>query len=279
MSAVPDLNRAASVSNAPIRLEGVEHAFKRPGEPPNVVLADIDLEMPRGSFNVVVGPTGCGKSTILNLVAGLLVPSRGHVELAAGVEASIAYLFQQDTLLPWRTAADNVAIPLLLRGAGKQEARARACEWLSRVGLGNFTDYYPAKMSGGMRKRTLLAQALIYEPQVLLMDEPFGSLDAQTRTYVQDLLLRLWQELGQTVVFVTHDLEEAIALADSVIVMSAGPASTVKHRFTVDLERPRVVEEVRLTEEFRRLYRSIWASLGEEVARSRAALETGGAER
>ena len=177
-------------------------------------------------------------------------------------------MFQQDTLLPWRTAAENVAIPLLLRGTGREIAIQRAHAWLRRVGLGNFADFYPAKMSGGMRKRTLLAQALIYEPKVLLMDEPFGSLDAQTRMYMQDMLLWLWQELGQTVIFVTHDLEEAIALADEVIVMSAGPASTVKRRFTVPLERPRVVEEVRLTEDFRKLYGSIWASLGEEVARS-----------
>jgi NitT/TauT family transport system ATP-binding protein len=262
-----------SAKDVAIRLQDVDHYFTRPGQPPNVVLKDINLEFVRGSFNVIVGPTGCGKSTILNMLAGLISPPTGQVEFATDVRSSMAYMFQGDTLLPWRTAVDNVAIPLLLRGAKKQEARAEATQWLRRVGLGAFTDFYPAKMSGGMRKRTLLAQALIYSPHVLLMDEPFGSLDAQTRTYMQDLLLRLWQELGQVVLFVTHDLEEAVALADEVIVMSAGPASTVKSRFAIDIPRPRVVEEVRLTERFRDIYGSIWATLGAEVARSRGELD------
>ncbi len=251
-----------------ICFEAVNHAFRRPGHPPNLVLSQIDLSFPRGSFLVIVGPTGCGKSTILNLIAGLLAPSAGRVKVAVGAKPAMAYLFQQDTLLPWRTAIDNVAVPLLLRGVKAREARERARDWLGRVGLADFTNFYPAKMSGGMRKRTALAQALIYQPQILLMDEPFAALDAQTRTYMQDMLLELWQELGQTVVFVTHDLEEAIALADEVVVMSAGPASTVKRRFAVDLARPRVVEEVRLTEAFRGIYRSIWGSLREEVARA-----------
>jgi NitT/TauT family transport system ATP-binding protein len=178
-------------------------------------------------------------------------------------------MFQTDAVLPWKNVLDNVAIGLRYRGVKKQEAHERARDWITRVGLAGFEDRYPHQLSGGMRKRVAMAQTLITEPSLLLLDEPFGALDVQTRELMQDELLRLWSGSGAAVVFVTHDLTEAISLADRVVVMTAGPA-TVKDVVAIDLPRPRRVEEIRLTREFTDLYRSIWDSLRVEVELTRA---------
>jgi NitT/TauT family transport system ATP-binding protein len=177
-------------------------------------------------------------------------------------------MFQNDAVLPWRSVLDNVAAGPRYRGESKAAARTRARDWVQRVGLGGFEDYYPHQLSGGMRKRVAMAQTLVNEPSILLMDEPFSALDVQTRALMQDELLRLWSGTGAGVVFVTHDLEEAIALADKVVVMTSSPA-TVKATFTVGLDRPRTVEEVRLTSQFLEIYREIWDSLREEVEKAR----------
>jgi NitT/TauT family transport system ATP-binding protein len=178
-------------------------------------------------------------------------------------------MFQSDAVLPWRSVLDNVAAGPRYRGTAKRDAQEQAREWVNKVGLGGFEDYHPHQLSGGMRKRVALAQTLINEPSILLMDEPFGALDVQTREHMQDLLLELWSGSGAAVVFVTHDLTEAVALADTVVVMTAGPA-TVKSSVPVPLERPRKVEEIRLTPEFIELYRHIWDSLRTEVELTRA---------
>jgi NitT/TauT family transport system ATP-binding protein len=236
-------------------------------------IRDVDLTVGPGQFVTVVGPTGCGKSTTLSLISGLQPASEGEVTVNGsavdGIPAGLGYMFQTDAVLPWRSVLDNVAAGPRYRGTAKAEARDKARSWVDRVGLGGFEDYHPHQLSGGMRKRVALAQTLINEPDILLMDEPFGALDVQTREHMQDLLLDLWSGTGAAVVFVTHDLTEAIALADQVVVMTAGPA-TVKDVVPVTLERPRRVEDIRLTPEFTDLYRAIWESLRVEVELTRA---------
>ena len=216
----------------------------------------------------MVGPTGCGKSTLLNVAAGLLAPSSGAVRVfgqaLSGINRRAGYLFQADALMPWRTARANVSAGLQFRGVGQAEAARRAEDWLQRVGLGGFGDRYPHQLSGGMRKRVALAQTFINEPEILLMDEPFSALDVQTRVLMQDELLKLWSEAKASVVFVTHDLEEAIALADKVYVLTAGPA-TVKAVYHIDIPRPRVSSEIRYEPHFIEISRTIWNDLKEEV--------------
>ncbi len=232
----------------------------------------ISFEVPAGQFVAVVGPTGCGKSSVLNLVAGLLTPTDGVVATGgrpvAGVNHDCAYMFQADALLPWKTALDNVMLGPLLRGARKSEAAALARGWLARVGLRGFEDRYPHQLSGGQRKRVAMAQALINRLPILLMDEPFSALDAQTRALMEQELLGLWQELGATVLFVTHDLEEAIALSDRVILFTAGPRATLKGDYRVDLPRPRNVVEARFMPGFAEVYGRVWNDLREEVMAS-----------
>ncbi|GAA1598938.1 ABC transporter ATP-binding protein [Kribbella hippodromi] len=236
-------------------------------------IVDVDLQVRAGEFVTIVGPTGCGKSTTLSLVSGLEAASAGEVSVngrpVSGIPDGVGYMFQTDATLPWKNVLDNIAIGLRYRGVGKSEAVERARDWIGRVGLTGFEDRYPHQLSGGMRKRVAMAQTLITEPSLLLMDEPFGALDVQTRELMQDELLRLWSGSGAAVVFVTHDLTEAIALADRVVVMTAGPA-TVKDSIPVDLPRPRKVEEIRLTPEFIELYKRVWDSLREEVEITRA---------
>ncbi len=261
--------------NPAIQLDGVSCIFPaRPGERAYTAVADVHLVVGRGEFVAIVGPTGCGKSTLLNVAAGLLQPSAGRVEIfgeaLAGLNANAGYLFQSDALMPWRTALDNVAIGLEFRGAGRDEAARRGTEWLQRVGLSGHIHKYPHEMSGGMRKRVALAQTLILDPQILLMDEPFSALDVQTRILMENELLDLWSEARKSVMFVTHDLEEAISLADRIVVMSAGPASRLIGEFTVDLPRPRDVAEIRLTPAFVDLHRLIWHALREEVQKAHA---------
>jgi NitT/TauT family transport system ATP-binding protein len=255
-----------------IELRNATKRFPGTGGRPHTAVRDLTFTVEAGEFVAVVGPTGCGKSTTLSLVSGLEPPSSGEVDVngepVRGIPPGVGYMFQSDAVLPWRSVLDNVAAGPRYRGIAKEEARNRAMVWIERVGLASFRKYYPHQLSGGMRKRVALAQTLVNEPQIMLMDEPFSALDVQTRALMQDELLRLWQGTGAAVVFVTHDLEEAIALADRVVVMTSSPA-TVKAVFDVPLPRPRDVEEIRMTPAFVEAYREIWESLREEVARSR----------
>jgi NitT/TauT family transport system ATP-binding protein len=251
-----------------IRVERVTRTFQTPaGE--FTAVRDVSFTVAPGRFVSLVGPSGCGKTTLLGMIAGLVPLSEGRVLLGnqpvtGGGSRDIGYLFQRDALLPWKTALDNVALPLTIRGRPSAEARARATEWMRRVGLAGFETYYPHQLSGGMRKRVSLATTLIYGPSVLLMDEPFSALDVQTRNLMENELLELWAETRNTVLFVTHDLEEAIALSDEVVVLTAGPGR-VKASYQIPLTRPRNVVEIRFREEFTRLYEQIWKDLRDEV--------------
>jgi NitT/TauT family transport system ATP-binding protein len=256
-----------------ISLSGATKTFDTKDGGSYTAIRDVDLTVRRGEFVTVVGPTGCGKSTTLSLISGLQPATAGEVLVdgapVTGIPGGLGYMFQTDAVLPWRSVLDNVAAGPRYRGTPKAEARELARDWVHRVGLDGFEGYHPHQLSGGMRKRVALAQTLINEPSILLMDEPFGALDVQTREHMQDLLLDLWSGTGAAVVFVTHDLTEAIALADRVVVMTAGPA-TVKDAVPVDLPRPRRVEDIRLTPAFTDLYRAIWESLRVEVELTRA---------
>ena len=227
-----------------------------------------------GEFVSVIGPTGCGKSTILNVVAGLLVPSEGTVEIfgkrLAGLNRDAGYMFQADSLFPWLSALDNAQIGLEFRGVPVAERHQRAQAWLERVGLAGHEHKYPHQLSGGMRKRVSLAQMLVTDPRILLMDEPFSALDVQTRVLMENELLDLWSSDRKSVIFVTHDLEEAISLSDRVIILSAGPATRPIGEFIIDLPRPRDVAEIRHLPRFVELHREIWAAMKEEVLKAYA---------
>jgi len=233
---------------------------------------DVTLAVQAGEFVSVVGPTGCGKSTLLNVAAGLLAPSVGGVQVFGqplqGINTRAGYMFQADSLMPWRTALGNVMAGLEFRS--QADARPRAQEWLRRVGLGAFGDRYPHQLSGGMRKRTSLAQTLALDPDIILMDEPFSALDIQTRQLMENEVLALWQAKRKAVLFITHDLDEAIAMSDRVVVLSAGPASHPIGDFRVDLPRPRDVAEIKTTQHFIELHAAIWAVLREEVLKGYA---------
>jgi NitT/TauT family transport system ATP-binding protein len=235
---------------------------------------DVTLDVAPGEFVSVVGPTGCGKSTLLNVAAGLLEPSAGTIrvfgEPLAGINRRAGYMFQSEALMPWRTAAANVTAGLEFRGVGPDEARRRGDDWLERVGLSGFGDRYPHQLSGGMRKRTALAQMLILDPQILLMDEPFSALDIQTRQLMENELLELWSANRKSVIFITHDLEEAISLSDRVVVLSAGPATRPIGEYVIDLPRPRDVSDIRLSPRFTELHDRIWHSMKEEVLKGYA---------
>ena len=235
---------------------------------------DVSLSIGEGEFVSVVGPTGCGKSTLLNVAAGLLRPSSGMVrvfgEPLSGINRKAGYMFQAEALMPWRSALANVTAGLEFRGVDSAQARQRAGEWLGRVGLAGFGDRFPHQMSGGMRKRASLAQMLILDPQILLMDEPFSALDIQTRQLMENELLELWSADRKSVIFITHDLEEAISLSDRVVVLSAGPATHPIGEFAIDLPRPRDVSEIRLTPRFIELHDRIWHAMKEEVLKGYA---------
>jgi NitT/TauT family transport system ATP-binding protein len=230
---------------------------------------DVTLDIAPGEFVSVVGPTGCGKSTLLNVGAGLLEPSSGSVRVFGaplqGINRRAGYMFQAEALMPWRTALANVTAGLEFRGVPLREAQRLGEEWLKRVGLGGFGDRYPHQLSGGMRKRTSLAQTLVLDPDIILMDEPFSALDVQTRQLMENEVLDLWAAKRKAVLFITHDLDEAIAMSDRVVVLSAGPASHPIGEFAIDLPRPRDVAEVRVAPRFIELHKAIWDVLREEV--------------
>jgi NitT/TauT family transport system ATP-binding protein len=258
------------MSTPAVAFEDVTVRFRAPSGEVHTVARDISFAIEEGTFVAIVGPSGCGKSTLLNAAAGLLFPPAGRVlifgEKLRGINQHATYLFQQDALLPWRTVLDNVMLGPIFRNVARNEARAQALRWIDRVGLKGFEDRFPHQLSGGMRKRVAVAQSWIVNPRILLMDEPFGALDVQTRQIMETELLGLWQETKKTVLFITHDLEEAIALADKVVVLSAGPAR-LKGIYDVDLPRPRDVAEIRLSPGFMSLYTKIWADLRDEVKR------------
>jgi NitT/TauT family transport system ATP-binding protein len=251
-----------------IELRGVYKRFSTPGGTPYTALRDLNMTVRPGEFCAVVGPTGCGKSTTLTLISGLERPSLGEVRVngqpVEGINRNVGYVFQADAVFPWKNVLDNVAAGPLFRGASKSQAHSMARDWIERVGLTGFEDRYPHQLSGGMRKRVAIAQTMINEPSILLMDEPFSALDVQTRTLMEDELLKLWSTTGASVVFVTHDLEEAISLADRVWVITAGPGM-VKSSYPVDLPRPRNVTEIRFDPRFVEIYHNIWEDLKDEV--------------
>jgi len=264
-------------SDVAVALDDVVVAFRLADGGLYTAVERATLHVADGEFVAIVGPTGCGKSTLLNVTAGLFVPAAGAVNVfghsLSTLNRQAGYLFQADALFPWKTAVENVAIGLEISGVPAGDARARAKQWLARVGLAAFTDRYPHMLSGGQRKRVGLAQVLIRDPKILLMDEPFGPLDAQTRQIMGNLLLDLWTADRKAVLFVTHDLEEAIALSDRVVIMSAGPAARIIGDWRVPLVRPRDTSEVKLDPVFHELHRDIWQKLKAEVLKGYARSE------
>ncbi len=229
-------------------------------------LRDVDLTLRRGEFVSMVGPSGCGKSTLLRVVAGLHTDHSGEVILDEGIRRhSLGFVFQRDSLLPWRTVLSNVAAGLELRGVDKKQRNERARFWINRVGLGGFEDAYPSQLSGGMRQRASIARSLIYDPELILMDEPFGALDAQVKGQIQEMFLSIWEEMRPSVIFVTHDLAESIYLAERVVVLSGRPG-TVKTEVPVDLPRPRTSPfEIWRDEHYLTLYTRLWNNLKPEI--------------
>ena len=264
----------ANQSPTAIALENATVAFRLADSRVYTAVESANLSVAPGEFVAIVGPTGCGKSTLLNVAAGLLRPVSGSVTVfdapLSGLNREAGYLFQADALFPWKTAIDNVAIALEINGTPRPEAIERAQAFLRSMGLSAFAYRYPHMLSGGQRKRVGLAQVLIRHPKILLMDEPFGPLDAQTRQIMGNLLLELWSADRKAVLFVTHDLEEAIALADRVVIMSAGPSARIIGDWRVPLPRPRDITEIRLSEDFAALHREIWSILKDEVMKGYA---------
>ena len=259
---------ASSLGTYSIELRGVTKRFLTPADKVFTAIRDINMAVAPGEFVAVVGPTGSGKSTTLGLISGLERPSEGSVQVMGkpvqGIDPRIGYVFQADAVFPWKNVLNNVATGPRFRGQPKAQALERARDWIARVGLSGFEDRYPHQLSGGMRKRVALAQTFINKPEILLMDEPFSALDVQTRTMMEDELLQLWSAYSASVVFVTHDLEEAISLADRVCVITSGPG-TIKGIYTIDLPRPRKVAEIRFEPRFLQLYHQIWEDLRDEV--------------
>jgi NitT/TauT family transport system ATP-binding protein len=264
----------ANKTSTAVSLQDATVAFRLAEGRVYTAVEKANLNVAPGEFVAIVGPTGCGKSTLLNVAAGLLAPAGGNVRIfdapLSGLNRQAGYLFQADALFPWKTAIDNVAIALEIDGTSRREALERAQGFLAQVGLGAFSHRYPHMLSGGQRKRVGLAQVLIRDPKILLMDEPFGPLDAQTRQIMGNLLLELWSADRKAVLFVTHDLEEAISLADRVVIMSAGPSARIMGDWRVTLSRPRDITEVKLTKAFHDLHREIWDALKDEVMKGYA---------
>ncbi len=257
-----------------VEFHGITKTFGHDGPRPYTAVAQLDLAVEPGEFMAIVGPSGCGKSSLLRMLAGLAEPTTGDVLIDGAPVRAIApgrvgFLFQQDALLPWRTVRDNIALGLRLgRRAARgndREVDERVLEWIGKVGLAGFEDRYPAQLSGGMRKRVAIAQTLIGDPALLLMDEPFTALDAQSRHLMEEDLLKLCGDGTKTILFVTHDLDEATALADRIAVMSAGPFSRVRSVVDVELPRPRDLLAVRDNKRFGEVTAYLWHELYEEV--------------
>jgi NitT/TauT family transport system ATP-binding protein len=261
-----------------IQITNVTHRFGAPeDERAPWALVDIDLDLRSGELVALVGPSGCGKTTLLNMVAGLENPVAGEV-LVAGHEPklgdpAVSYVLARDALMPWRTALGNVALGMEVQGVPRKERVRRAAEMLNAMGLGGFENYYPAQLSHGMRQRVALARALATEPTIVLLDEPFSALDAQTRLTLQDNFLRAWEERRQTALLVTHDLNEAIGMADRVVIMTRSPGR-IKSVHHVDFPRPRRIIELQSNDDFGVLYRTLWSELGEEVIEASGSGET-----
>ncbi len=263
----------AAPNQSVVRLDQIYLAFVKAGSSTaNLALDGVSLEVQDGEFCTIVGPSGCGKSTVLNLVAGLVAPTEGRVTYqgrpVTGINTDVGYVTQDDNLLPWRSLKANVELALELRGVPKTERSERSRDLISRVGLSGYEKHLPHELSGGMRKRASIIRTLIYESRMILMDEPFGPLDAQTRLVLQNDLLGLWEAARRSVLFVTHDLVEAIALSDRIVVMTAAP-SRIKRVYTVDLPRPRDVYHIHEQPGFDAIYDQLWTDIREEIARLR----------
>jgi NitT/TauT family transport system ATP-binding protein len=274
MSSPSTRSSSAQHGSARIEVTGLTKRFLTPAGSAFTALKDTTFTVEPGQFCAIVGPTGCGKSTTLGMIAGLDRPSAGSVTVdgttVKGVTPGVSFVFQADALLPWKTVLHNVMLGPILSGTPRKQAASDARDWLRRVGLAGFEDHYTHQLSGGMRKRVAMAAALINEPDILLMDEPFGALDVQTKAIMQTELLGLWEELRPSVLFITHDLDEAVALSDRVIVMTAGPGS-VKASYDIDLPRPRgAVQELRYQPRFLEIQHLIWQSLKDEVEQAYA---------
>ncbi|MBN9604420.1 MAG: ABC transporter ATP-binding protein [Afipia felis] len=273
MTSAKAANAASAVTFRNVTCCFAGNAGKRSAEPYTAV-KDVSLNILDGEFVSVVGPTGCGKSTLLNVAAGLLRPTGGAIEIFGsplqGINKDAGYMFQAESLMAWRSALQNVMVGLEYRGVPKKEAHERAMNWLKTVGLAGFEDRYPHQLSGGMRKRVSLAQMLVLDPKIVLLDEPFSALDAQTRVLMENELLTLWAANRKSVLFITHDLEEAISMSDRVVVLSAGPGTHPIAEFAIDLPRPRDVSEIRHTKQFVDLHREIWDVMKEEVLKGYA---------
>ncbi|WP_020618704.1 ABC transporter ATP-binding protein [Paenibacillus daejeonensis] len=236
-------------------------------ETSTTALEGVDLHVGEGEFVSVVGPSGCGKSTLLKVASGLLKPAAGEARLDGrvinGVTGEVGMVFQNDALLPWKTVFDNVRLPLAVKGLSRSDQATEVRRLLAMVGLSEFEDFYPKQLSGGMKKRVALARTFAYDPDLYLMDEPFGPLDAQTRVKIGEEFLKIWEKVGKSVLFITHDIEEAIALSDRVVVMSSRPGR-IKAEFEVNLERPRPFYEIRFDSRFKELQRQIWNCMAED---------------
>jgi NitT/TauT family transport system ATP-binding protein len=258
-----------AVGASSLRFSAIQQSFASPtGDAPNLVITDVDFEVKRGRFVSVIGPSGCGKSTLIQMAAGLLRPSRGmvfhHDRQVTAVNRSIGFVPQQAQLLPWKTMIENVEFPLLLRGVGASERRAKAMEAIKRVDLAGFEQHYPYQLSGGMQKRASIARMLVYKPDTILMDEPFGALDAQTRMVMQHDLQAMLTAEKASVLFVTHDITEAVMLSDSVVVLSRRPARVIAE-IPVDLPRPRDMFEPHATPGFAEAYDRVWSVFRSEL--------------
>ena len=271
-SSPQQVSRMGAEDAARINIVGLTKRYLTPKGEIFTAIRDVTLTVEPGQFCAIVGPTGCGKSTTLAQVSGLERPSSGSVsvgnQIVDGITNGVSYMFQADALFPWKTVLANVMVGPSLLGTPKAEATKLATDWLRRVGLTGFEDRYPHQLSGGMRKRVAMAAALINNPRILLMDEPFGALDVQTKAIMQTELLQLWEELRPSVLFITHDLDEAVALSDRVVIMTSSPGS-VKDIFDIDLPRPRGdVQQIRHEARFLELQGQIWESLKDEVTRA-----------
>jgi NitT/TauT family transport system ATP-binding protein len=272
LAALPDENSGSTTSMstaAPaITIRNVDKVFARPGAEPVVALKDISFDIQPNKFVTLVGPSGCGKTTLLRMLNGLIRPNSGEILVEGRQPAPgphVGFVFQSFRLLPWRTVRANVAFSLELHGVGAAECGARADRYLEMVGLSRFAESYPSELSGGMKQRVALARALVPEPHILLMDEPFAALDAQTREFMQLELMRIWHAKKSLVVFVTHSVDEAVLLSDEIVLLRPRPGQ-VAERLTVDLPHPRWEYDVRATPEFVRLRHHLWERIKSMVA-------------